>query len=238
MAVDFDDPGQVEAFKERTRKRGVPEEEIETFINSKKSSTLTVQPGETLSGISAREGTSVEELAIQNRIQDPDILAAGQTLEVGPAEAQSFQKGALPGKFKVNAAFGQRNKADVFSGGINFGVDFNAPTGTPVAAPPGGNWVVVESFGKATRKGFVGNRDNRGFGNSIVLQNRKTGEKIRFSHLSPHNVRPGQIVKGGQMIVKSGNTGNSTGSHLDVEFTDASGRRGDILKSKYRRSFI
>lgn len=39
-----------------------------------------VRPGETLSGISARVGVSVEELAAANGVADPDVIYAGQTL--------------------------------------------------------------------------------------------------------------------------------------------------------------
>jgi LysM repeat protein len=39
-----------------------------------------VQPGDTLSGIAAQLGTTVEDLAAANGIADPDVLYAGQTL--------------------------------------------------------------------------------------------------------------------------------------------------------------
>jgi rare lipoprotein A len=44
------------------------------------SGTYVVQPGDTLSGIAAQLGTTVEDLAAANGIADPDFLYAGQTL--------------------------------------------------------------------------------------------------------------------------------------------------------------
>jgi rare lipoprotein A len=42
--------------------------------------TYVVQPGDTLSGIAAQLGTTVEDLAATNGIADPNVLYAGQTL--------------------------------------------------------------------------------------------------------------------------------------------------------------
>jgi rare lipoprotein A len=42
--------------------------------------TYVVQSGDTLSGIAAELGTTVEDLAAANGIADPDLLYAGQTL--------------------------------------------------------------------------------------------------------------------------------------------------------------
>jgi rare lipoprotein A len=42
--------------------------------------TYVVQPGDTLSGIAAQLGTTVEDLAAANGIADPDLIYAGQKL--------------------------------------------------------------------------------------------------------------------------------------------------------------
>lgn len=133
----------------------------------------------------------------------------------------------------VTQGFGVYNpKIERFSGGVNRGTDFGIPSGTKIAAPKG-DWVVVEAFGKARKKGFIGNADNRGYGNSVVIANRLTGEKLRFSHLSRIGVRPGQVVKSGQVIALSGRSGNSSGFHIDIEFIDNRGRLRDVRQSRY-----
>jgi rare lipoprotein A len=56
--------------------------ETESYPSGAGSSggTYVVQPGDTLSGIAAQLGTTVEDLAAANGIADPDVLYAGQTL--------------------------------------------------------------------------------------------------------------------------------------------------------------
>ena len=48
--------------------------------DDKKGKTYKIQPGDTLSGIAAKFGTTVEELCKLNDIEDPDIIYAGQIL--------------------------------------------------------------------------------------------------------------------------------------------------------------
>jgi N-acetylmuramoyl-L-alanine amidase len=53
----------------------------------------TVQPGDTLSEIAREQGITVEALAAENGLEDPDHLVAGDTLEVSAAGASD---GAAP----------------------------------------------------------------------------------------------------------------------------------------------
>ena len=122
----------------------------------------------------------------------------------------------------------------MFSKGINYGTDFAAKRGTPVAIPEG-EWEVVDSWGGAKRDGFIGNGDNSGYGNSVLIKNTETGELMRFSHLERGSVRaqPGQKLRGGMIFAMTGSTGNSTGPHLDLEYIDSSGRYKDVLGTPY-----
>lgn len=59
------------------------------------SETHVVGPGETLSGIADQYGISVDELANENSIADPDLIFEGQTLRIGPgASAQQTPSSA------------------------------------------------------------------------------------------------------------------------------------------------
>ncbi|MEV6318538.1 M23 family metallopeptidase [Streptomyces sp. NPDC051776] len=82
------------------------------------------------------------------------------------------------------------------------GQDLVVPSGTPVKAAHGGT--VVEA-------GWGGS-----YGNNIVI---KHGGRTytQYGHLSQLGVSAGQTVKTGQVIGKSGSTGNSTGPHLHFE---------------------
>lgn len=84
----------------------------------------------------------------------------------------------------------------------HLGVDYAAPTGTPVKAV---------GAGKVTRRGW-----NGGYGNQIVIQHDAALESM-YSHLSGYaaGIRPGQKVRQGQVIGFVGSTGLSTGPHLD-----------------------
>lgn len=129
-----------------------------------------------------------------------------------------------------------RNKADVYSRGINRGLDIAVPRGTPVNIP-NGRWQVTHVFNKATAEG-PGNPQrgiNEGYGNRVVVMNLDTGEKISFAHLSKASVRLGDLLNGGT-VGYSGATGNvagKTGAHVDIEYYDQQGDLKDITKTGY-----
>ena len=129
-----------------------------------------------------------------------------------------------------------KNKADVYSRGINRGLDIAVKKGTPVELPKG-RWQVVHSFNKATAEGPNNKQRgiNEGYGNRVVAVNLDTGEKISFAHLSKVNVRVGDLISGGT-VGYSGATGNvagRTGAHVDIEYYDATGSLGDVTKTNY-----
>lgn len=85
------------------------------------------------------------------------------------------------------------------------GVDYAAPTGTPVKAAGDGK---VEFIGK---KG--------GYGNVIILQHGKKYSTL-YAHLHKfnHKLKKGSHVKQNQTIAYVGKTGLATGPHLHYEF--------------------
>ncbi len=98
------------------------------------------------------------------------------------------------------------------------GVDYAAPTGTPIKATGDGRVVL------AGRKG--------GYGNTVIIQH---GNSYRTLYAHMHgfakNIRTGQTVKQGQVIGYVGSTGLSTGPHLHYEFQEK-GRHIDPLSKK------
>jgi murein DD-endopeptidase MepM/ murein hydrolase activator NlpD len=86
-----------------------------------------------------------------------------------------------------------------FHGGHN-GIDFAAPTGTPIGAAGPGR---VSSAGWSPHGG----------GNEIHIDH-PNGLQTWYAHLSSFAVRMGDMVKAGQRIGDVGSTGNSTGPHL------------------------
>ena len=100
------------------------------------------------------------------------------------------------------SSFGWR--FDPFNGRSTFheGIDFAAPTGTPIAAAAGG--VVVAS------------EYHHQFGNMLEVDH-GNGIVSRYAHASKLLARTGDIVRRGQHIADIGTTGRSTGAHLHFE---------------------
>ena len=66
------------------------------------------------------------------------------------------------------------------------------------------------------------------WGNRVVIRH-ADGHETTYNHLSKFGVKEGDKVKAGQVIAKSGNSGNSTGPHLDIEVM-VNGERVDPSK--------
>ena len=233
-------------FVDVAESQGFDRSEIDSFLSQAESQTGGIEPQSFVQEIPRgpvpspapvakpvpERDTFVKE-ALDIRAKEVQPAVAGVTTDLGSI---ADQERVIPNKVRINKQFGARNPQDVFSQGINNGTDFNTPRGTPVAVPEG-EWIVQESFGGSTREGFIGNNDNNGFGNSVLVQNTETGETLRFSHLDKVGVEPGDRVSGGNVVALSGNTGNSSGQHLDVEFRDQRGVLADVLSSRYRGAF-
>ena len=85
----------------------------------------------------------------------------------------------------------------------HLGVDYAAPTGTPVRSVGQGIVDVAGSQG--------------GFGN-VVMVKHASGQTTVYAHLSRINVKRGQSVMQGQTLGLVGSTGWATGPHLHFEF--------------------
>lgn len=115
----------------------------------------------------------------------------------------------------------------------HLGVDYGAPTGTPVKAV---------GDGTVTDRGWRG-----GYGNQIAIKH-GAGLESMYSHLSgfARGIRVGQKVRQGQVIGFVGSTGLSTGPHLDfrlrqngkfIDPTKAINPRGAPVDGSRREKF-
>lgn len=103
---------------------------------------------------------------------------------------------------QMASGYGYRIDPIYGTGKFHEGMDFAADIGTPVYATGDAR---VESA-----------KWHSGYGNLIILDH-GYNYTTRYAHLSEMNVRPGQLVKRGDLIGKIGNTGKSTGPHLHYE---------------------
>jgi murein DD-endopeptidase MepM/ murein hydrolase activator NlpD len=121
------------------------------------------------------------------------------------AEAERLAKLAkqytLPtSSYTISSTFGQAGP--YWSSGHHTGLDFAAPTGTPIKA--------VHS-GTITEAGWNG---SYGYKTVLTLDD---GTEVWYAHQSSIGVSVGQKVSTGDVIGRVGATGNVTGAHLHLE---------------------
>jgi murein DD-endopeptidase MepM/ murein hydrolase activator NlpD len=121
-------------------------------------------------------------------------------------DGQSLRKAFLasPLEFtRMSSGYGIRVHPITNDKRAHKGIDYAAPTGTPIRTVGDG---VVE---------FASTQ--RGYGNVIEIKHRD-GKSTLFAHLSRIDVTKGQKVEQGDIIGAVGSTGFSTGPHLHFEF--------------------
>ena len=153
------------------------------------------------------------------RVLSADFVNAGKSYsavwfhEAGASKGQyytvdgnSLRKAFLasPLEFsRMTSGFGGRLHPIAKQFRMHNGVDYAAPTGTPIRSVGDG---VVESAGM-----------QRGYGNVVEIMHRD-GKSTLYAHMSHIAVKKGQRVEQGDNIGAVGSTGWSTGPHLHFEF--------------------
>jgi murein DD-endopeptidase MepM/ murein hydrolase activator NlpD len=101
------------------------------------------------------------------------------------------------------SGFGYRIHPIYKTSKMHTGMDFTAPTGTPIYAT--GDGVIAEADGSG-----------RGYGKHVVISH-GYGYRTLYGHMSRIVARAGQSVKRGEIIGYVGSTGTSTAPHLHYE---------------------
>ncbi|MBY0502238.1 MAG: peptidoglycan DD-metalloendopeptidase family protein [Alphaproteobacteria bacterium] len=153
-----------------------------------------------------------------------ELLYAMLLLDGKPFELYRFQPpGGVPGYYnaqgeavkkallrtpidgaRINSGFGNRKHPIKGYTKMHKGVDFGAPTGTPIMAAGDG---VVERCSKYA-----------GYGNYVCIRHNGT-TKTAYAHLSRYakGMCPGKKIRQGDIIGYVGATGQTTGPHLHFE---------------------
>lgn len=120
---------------------------------------------------------------------------------------------------KISSRFGMREHPVLGYSALHAGVDFAAPTGTPILAA---------GAGRVAQAG-----PNAGYGLYVKLQH-TSDVATAYAHLSRlgPGIKPGAVVRQGQVIGFVGSTGLSTGPHLHYEFHRA-GKQVNPLSQKF-----
>ena len=125
--------------------------------------------------------------------------------ENGPAVTKktTFKRIPINGNVRISSQFNPNRRHPV-TGRVrpHNGTDFAVRVGTKIVAPANG---IVETARYSKSAGY------------FIVLNHADGYSTVYMHLSKLNVKPGQSVKIGQEIARSGNTGLSTGPHLHYE---------------------
>jgi murein DD-endopeptidase MepM/ murein hydrolase activator NlpD len=215
--VNWNDANDVQQFKQTAKSQGFTDSEIEMYIaeNGGASNIPTMSLSNT-GDIVIPKQVPIQE---SSPMITPDLQAQPQ------AEATVTPSGNIV----ITQKFGNPNaklygRSRTGSANINRGVDLAAKPDELQYAPGEGVWIVDHAY--------TGNDFNTGWGRSVVLKNKDTGEKIRRSHLNKVMVTPGQEVTGKE-IGTTGRTGRTTGYHKDVEYVLPNGQLSDYTKSKY-----
>ncbi len=134
---------------------------------------------------------------------------------------------------RISSRFGKRFHPILNRMRAHKGVDYAAPTGTPIRAT---------SDGKVIHKGRKG-----GYGKTVILKHGKRYSTL-YAHMSRYGkgLRRGQTVKQGQIIGYVGQSGSATGPHLHYEFRIDGVHRNPLtvrlpkalpIEKKYREDF-
>lgn len=106
--------------------------------------------------------------------------------------------------YRITSKFGSRVHPITKKTHVHSGIDFGAPSGTPIYAAEGGVVLVSQYWGS--------------YGNAVAIDH-GNGLWTIYGHIRNGGllVSKGDTVKRGQKIAEVGSTGNSTGPHLHFE---------------------
>jgi murein DD-endopeptidase MepM/ murein hydrolase activator NlpD len=178
-----------------------------------------LQPGDRFSILFERFRDSDGDILGHGQVLKAELLLSGRRLAIwrhrdrrgtvdwydqnGQSLRRAFLRTPLDGA-RISSRFGMRSHPILGYTGMHRGIDFAAPTGTPVYAAADG----VVAFA-----GVSG-----GYGRIVRLRHAGNVE-TRYAHLSRfgRGIAPGRRVRQGDVIGAVGSTGLSTGPHLHYE---------------------
>lgn len=159
--------------------------------------------GDVMAGVREKIDLLKRQMDMQSRSLDTIInLAEAKEAMLSAIPSIKPVRGDKTRSVNVLSGFGFRIHPIHKIRKMHNGIDFTAPTGTPIQATGAGRVVKAGS--------------GSGFGNHVIIDH-GYGYKTLYAHMSRLDVREGQTVKRGQPIGKVGSTGTSTAPHCHYE---------------------
>lgn len=178
-----------------------------------------LKPGDRFAILFDRFRDNDGDLLGHGQIIKATLTLSGRTLEIwrhkdrdgstewydqqGRSLRRSFLRTPLDGA-RISSGFGLRSHPVLGFNRMHQGIDFAAPSGTPIYAAADGTIV------SAKREG--------GYGLMVRIRH-NSGVETRYAHMSrfARNIAPGRHVRQGTVVGAVGSTGLSTGPHLHYE---------------------
>lgn len=143
----------------------------------------------------------------RNSLNQFDFLRQVQISSIGDASPWFWLEDTTPSiwpvQARVSSSFGRRLDPFLGKGAFHPGVDLNASRNSSVVATADG---IVSGSGWAGR-----------YGKLVILRHGGNGLTTRYAHLNESFVRPGQVLRRGEVLGRVGSTGRSTSPHLHYE---------------------
>ena len=169
-----------------------------------------VRRGDTLEKLAQRYHTTVNRIKQVNNLNS-NRIKIGQKMKVpklmldlsgSSKRRSSVSKSGFrwPVKGKISSNYGWRMHPILNEKKFHGGIDIAVPSGTPIRAA---------KAGKVLSSGWI-----KGFGRIVTIDH-GNGVVTSYAHNSKLLVKAGERVQRGQVICRSGNSGLSTGPHLD-----------------------
>lgn len=147
------------------------------------------------------------EAAVAKRSKELSDLNVEANREAAKIKANLWH--APVANYRLSATFGM---SSYLWSTVHTGLDFAAPSGTPL---------IAVANGTITEVGYAG---SYGYRTILTLED---GTEVWYCHQSTMSVSVGQTVVGGETIGTVGSTGNSTGPHLHLEIRPGGGNPVD-----------
>lgn len=145
--------------------------------------------------------------ALEKQIDELNKYAAELTEKIRKAQSNEAYVGGIftwpsPGYTYITSPFGYRIHPILKTKKLHTGIDIRVPSNSTIAAANDGT-VIFANW-------------NSGYGKLLMIDH-GGGIVTLYAHNNALLVKPGDTVKKGQAVAKSGSTGMSTGPHLHFE---------------------